>query len=75
MMTTFVSILALASSIALILVVAMQEGAKEGYGTLTAAQPLWGANKGTSREDVLRRITVIAAIVFMVSHIALLVIK
>ena len=69
-------VLALASSIALIASVAMQDGAEQGMGAISGeAAPIWGQAKGQSKNDVLKRITIIAAVVFIVSHLALVAIK
>ncbi len=66
------SIISLISSISLIVSVALQEGAEQGMGTITGeAAPLWGQSRGTSREDVLKRVTIVSAVVFIVSHLIL----
>ena len=72
-MTTFFSILILASSIALIVSVLFQEGSEEGLGTIVGNAPdsLWGKNRGTSKQAMLKRITTVSAIIFIISAIAL----
>lgn len=71
-MTMFFSVLIVISSISLIVSVLMQEG-KEGLGALGGNSPdsLWGSNAGTSRETMLQRVTIISAIIFMISALAL----
>jgi len=51
----------------------MQEGSEAGLGALSggSADSLWGKSRGQSREDMLKRITVISAIVFMISTLVL----
>lgn len=71
-MTTFFSVLILVSSISLIVSVLFQEGS-EGLGAIGGNAPdsLWGKNRGTSKQAMLKRITVVAAIVFIISAIGL----
>lgn len=72
-MTTLFSVLILASSVSLIVSVVMQEGSSEGLGAVggNASNSLWGKSRGSSREDVLRRITVISAVIFIISALVL----
>lgn len=71
-MTIFFSILVLASSLALIISVVLQESSEQGLGTLAGGSgALFGKTRGTSREDMLRRITVISAVIFMISTLVL----
>ena len=72
-MSTFFSILILVSCISLIVSVLFQEGSEEGLGTIGGNAPdsLWGKNRGTSKQAMLRRITVVSAIIFIISAIAL----
>ncbi|WP_313756989.1 preprotein translocase subunit SecG [Tissierella sp.] len=72
-MTTFFSVLVLVSSLALIVSVIMQEGSEAGLGALSggSADSLWGKSRGQSREDMLKRITVVSAVVFMISTLVL----
>lgn len=54
-------------SIALVVLVLMQEGKSAGLGAISgAAETYWGKNKGRSMEANLVRITKILAIVFIV---------
>ncbi|TJX14274.1 preprotein translocase subunit SecG [Tissierella creatinini] len=71
-MTTFFSVLILVSSISLIVSVLFQEGS-EGLGAIGGNAPdsLWGRNRGTSKQSMLRRITVVSAIIFIISAIGL----
>lgn len=50
------------------------ESEQAGLGTLDGSADMgsmWGANKGSSKKDILNRITTIATIVFAVALIAL----
>ncbi len=54
-------------SIALVVLVLMQEGKSAGLGAISgAAESYWGKNKGRSMEANLVKITKILAIVFIV---------
>lgn len=72
-MATFFSVLILVSSISLIISVLLQEGSEEGLGTISGNAPesLWGRNRGTSKEAILQRATIVSAIVFIISALAL----
>lgn len=72
-MTIFFSVLILASSISLIVSVLFQEGNEEGLGTIGGNSPdsLWGKNRGSSKQAMLRKVTVVSAIIFIISAIAL----
>ncbi len=67
------SILILVSSLTLILSVLLQEGNDEGIGSLGGNSPdsLWGKSRGTSKEALLQRVTIAAAVVFMISALVL----
>lgn len=72
-MTTLFSILILASSISLIVSVLSQEGSREGIGTIGGNAPdsSWGKNRGTSKQSMLRKVTIVSAIFFIISAVAL----
>jgi preprotein translocase subunit SecG len=72
-MTTLFSILILVASITLIVSVLFQEGSSEGLGTMAGNAPssLWGKNRGTSKQAMLRRFTIVSAVIFIISAIAL----
>lgn len=73
-MSTFFSILILIASIALIISVVLQEGSSEGLGAIgggNAPDSLWGKAKGKSRGELLKRLTVGSAVVFMISALVL----
>lgn len=72
-MTTFFSVLILVSSISLIISVLLQEGSEEGLGTIGGNTPesLWGKNRGTSKTVMLQRVTIVSAILFIISALAL----
>lgn len=72
-MTIFFSILVLLSSLALIISVVLQEGNDEGISALSggASGSLFGKTRGTTRSDMLKRITVVSAVIFMISTLVL----
>lgn len=72
-MSNLFGIIVLISAITLIISVAMQEGADQS-SVLTGQGPgsLFGANRAVGREYTLKRITMISAIVFMLSNIVLI---
>jgi len=72
-MTMFFSVLIVASSLSLIISVMMQEGKEGGLGTISgnSSDSLWGSHKGTSKEVMLQRVTIISSIIFMISALAL----
>lgn len=73
-MQTFVSVVLLVSALGLIISVLLQEGSEEGLGAISGGggpSTLWGKNKGTSKEAILQRITIISAVLFMISTIIL----
>ncbi len=73
-MSMFFSILILVSSIILIIAVVLQEGNSEGMGSMgggNSPSSLWGKSRGKSRGELLKRLTVGSAVVFMVSALAL----
>lgn len=72
-MTTLFSILILVSSISLIVSVLSQEGSRGGLGTIGGNAPdsSWGKNRGTSKQAMLKKVTIVSAIVFIISAVAL----
>lgn len=73
-MTTLFSVLILASSLSLIVSVVLQEGSEAGLGAIgggNASDSLWGKAKGTSRGAMLKRITVVSAVIFIISALVL----
>lgn len=72
-MTTFFTITILVSSISLIVSVLLQEGSEEGLGTIGGNAPdsLWGRNRGSSKQAILKRVTIVSAAVFIISALAL----
>lgn len=67
------SVLILASSLILIISVVMQEGSSQGMGAISGggSNSLFGNARGSSREEVLKKITVISAVVFIISALVL----
>lgn len=71
-MTLFFSILVLLSSFALIISVVLQESKEGGMGAITGGtDSLFGSTRGKTRDDMLKRITVISAVIFMISTLVL----
>lgn len=59
-------------SIALTVIVLMQEGKQAGLGAIAgAAETYWGKNKGRSMEGLLEKLTRIIAVLFIVLSIVL----
>ena len=59
-------------SIALVVLVLMQEGKSEGLGAIAgAAETYWGKNKGRSMEGTLVRLTKILAAAFILLAVIL----
>ena len=74
-MTLILSILVLTSSVALIGLVLISEPVDNNMSALTgggASDTFWGSNKGNSKEAMINKVTVIAAVVLAVSLILLL---
>lgn len=54
-------------SVAMVVIILMQEGKNQGLGTIAgAAETYWGRNKGRSMEGRLVKITTIMCVVFFV---------
>ena len=61
-----VSVVYIIVSVALVILVLMQEGKAQGLGSISgAAETYWGKNKGLSMEGMLVRITKILAVLFL----------
>lgn len=59
-------------SLALVVLVLMQEGKSAGLGAISgAAETYWGKNKGRSMEGTLVKITRILAVLFIVFTVVL----
>lgn len=66
-MRTFLTIIFIIVSIALAIIVLMQEGKAAGLGAISgAAETYWGKNKGRSMEGKMIKITTWLAVIFMV---------
>ena len=65
-MRTALTIVFIIVSVPLMIVVLMQEGKENGLtGTLTgSADTYWSKNKGRSKDAVMRKITVVLAVLF-----------
>lgn len=61
------SILLVIISIAVTIIILMQEGKQVGLGTIAgAAETYWGKNKGRSMEGVLIKVTRVLVVLFIV---------
>lgn len=72
-MQTLFSALVLISSLTIIISVVLQDGEAGGLASMgvSAPKPLFGKNKEIGKEATLQRITVIAAVIFMLSTLVL----
>ncbi|WP_409227900.1 preprotein translocase subunit SecG [Gudongella sp. SC589] len=71
-MTTLFSVLMLISSGTLIGSILMQESKSEGLGAIGGGtDSMFGKSVGTSRQAMLRKVTIVSAVVFMISAVAL----
>ncbi len=72
-MTTVLSILVLVASVVLIVSILMQDVKEGGLGAIGGGvqDSFWGSNRGSSKEAILRKVSTISAIVFMVSLVVL----
>ena len=67
MLRTVLTILFIIVSVALSIIVLLQEGKSAGLGAISgAAESYWGKNKGRSMEGTLVKITRVLAISFIV---------
>ena len=59
--------------VALVVLVLAQEGKNQGLGAIqgTVENTYWGKNKGRSREGVLKKVTVVLSVLFVVCSIVL----
>lgn len=72
MVRTILTVMFILISIALSIVVLMQEGKDAGLGAISgAAESYWGKNKGRSMEGKLVKITKILAVAFILLAIVL----
>ena len=72
MVRTILTVIFILISIALSIVVLMQEGKDAGLGAISgAAESYWGKNKGRSMEGKLVKITKILAVAFILLAIVL----
>lgn len=61
-----VSVIYIIVSVALVILVLMQEGKAQGLGSISgAAESYWGKNKGRSMEGMLVKITKVLAVLFL----------
>ena len=69
---TVLTVVFIIISIALTVIILLQEGKSAGLGAISgAADTYWGKNKGRSMEGKLERFTLIGAIIFFVGAILL----
>ena len=72
-MTTLFSIFMLISSITLIGSILLQESKQEGLGAMggSSMDSMFGKSIGTSKQAMLRKVTIVSEVVFIISDIAL----
>lgn len=74
-MQTFFSVLLLISALGVIISVLMQEGSQGGLGASmggsSAPDSMWGKSGGKTKEVILKRATMLSAVIFMVSTLVL----
>ncbi|MDD6156137.1 MAG: preprotein translocase subunit SecG [Lachnospiraceae bacterium] len=69
---TILSVLLILISIAITVVILMQEGKSAGLGSISgAADTYWGKNKGRSMEGVLVKLTTAGVVFFLVIAVVL----
>ena len=58
---------------ALVVLVLAQEGKNQGLGAIqgTVENTYWGKNKGRSREGILKKVTVVLSVLFVVFSVIL----
>lgn len=72
MLTNILYVIVFLSSIALIVLMMVQEGSDQSSVLMgVAPETLWGRNKSVSREATLKRLTVMSAVVFFISTLVL----
>ena len=72
MLRTILTILFILVSVALSILVLMQEGKTQGLGAISgAAETYWGKNKGRSMEGALVKISTTLAVLFIVLALVL----
>ncbi len=59
--------------VALVVLVLAQEGKNQGLGAIqgTVENTYWGKNKGRSREGILKKVTIILSVLFIVMALLL----
>ena len=71
-MRTFLTILMIAISVVITVIILMQEGKSQGLGAIAgAAETYWGKNKGRSMESRLMKATIALVIVFFIFAVLL----
>lgn len=72
-MQTVFSVFTLVSALGLIVSVLLQEGDDGGMGAISGNSPesLWSSNRGSSKDAILQRATIISAVVFVISTLVL----
>ena len=72
-MQSVFSAFVLISALGLIISVLLQEGDEGGLGAIGGNSPesLWGKNRGSSKDAILQRATIISAVVFVISTLVL----
>lgn len=69
---TILTVILILISVAITVVILMQEGKSAGLGSISgAADTYWGKNKGRSMEGVLVKLTRVGVILFLVLAVVL----
>lgn len=70
--TTFITVIFMISSIALIVSVVLQDEKSQGLGTISGERDsFFNKSRAGSKEAILEKVTTISAAVFMISALAL----
>ncbi|MDO5754690.1 MAG: preprotein translocase subunit SecG [Tissierellia bacterium] len=73
-MRTFFTIIMVISSLAIIISVLMQDAKTEGLAAISAETNLGGSGNTTTKDQLINRVVVVGAVLFMISAIGLAVI-
>lgn len=58
-------------SIAMSIIVLMQEGKQSGLGAITGGETYWSKNKGRSKEAIIVKVTTVLGVLFLIISILL----
>ena len=72
MLKIVITVIQLICSLVLILTVLFQSGSKQGLGTITgAAESFVSKSKAKGIDDKLRKVTIVAGLIFVIATVAL----